>query len=97
MSRSAELTKGNRWPVFGVVVVLWLIQFLAVLGIGALVGVSIFANQSSPEEPVFAVIIVTLFQALTAGILAVGSAVVYHGLRIIKEGEDMNQIAAVFD
>ena len=87
MTRSATLTRGHRWKLFGVMIVMaiigafgsGLIEALAA-GAGAIIGV------------VAALIWTALFGAYGA-ILVV---VIYHDLRVAKEGVDTDQIAAVF-
>lgn len=91
--RSMELTKGNRWRVLGVLAVLVVIfavigfvvsfvtNILAAIGLGLTLG--IIANY--------------IVSALTTAIGAVAAAVLYHDLRIAKEGVSTDQIAAVFD
>ncbi|HWI29647.1 MAG TPA: hypothetical protein VN668_21915 [Stellaceae bacterium] len=87
--RSVELTKGNRWRVFGIVIVLYvanvlgqaLVRFL-LLAIGgpALSGIGAF-----------------LWTVLMGAYWAIAVAVIYHDLRAAREGVDIERIAAVFD
>lgn len=87
MSRSAELTKGHRWRVFGMILLIILIQ--AVIG---LVLAALLRGAGSLAEE----ILTMAWNTLTMAFSAVVCAVVYHDLRILKEGVDIEQIAAVF-
>jgi hypothetical protein len=89
LTRSAELTKGNRWRIFGIMVVIYaasdLVQIvvqLVLLSIGGTI-VSVIG--------VFAWI--SFFQAFNSIVIAV----VYHDLRVAREGVDIDHIAAAFD
>jgi hypothetical protein len=89
LGRSSELTKGHRWKIFGLMLLLILISavisplidvaFLAVAGLAATFVVSLIWN------------------ALWGAFYAIAVVVAYHDLRAAKEGIDIEQIAAVFD
>ncbi len=87
LSRSADLTSGYRWTVFGVVFGLGILQFLAQLLVGALVAFSLGALLAAT---VVSTIIFT-------GLQATAPALVYYHLRKAKESIDVEEIAAVFD
>ena len=99
LSRSSQLTKGHRWSVFGiffiVMVIIYGVSFLVTIAFG----VSIVAmDPMATEGPGITFVIVNiLLQALTSAFMAVTSAVIYHDLRIEKDGIDVEQIARVFD
>lgn len=85
LERSAKLTEGYRWHVFGVVAALvginWITnQITAVLGTG---GVPLMIS--------------TAISAFTTALSATAAAVVYYQLRSVKEAVDIDQIATVFD
>ena len=89
VGRSAALTKGYRWRVFG----LW-ISFMIVLGIVQSVSVGI----GSAIGGVFvAQLILLLWNAIYIAFSATLVVVTYRDLRVAKEGVDTDQIAAVFD
>jgi hypothetical protein len=89
VGRSAALTKGYRWRVFG----LW-ISFMIVLGIVQSVSVGI----GSAIGGVFvARLILLLWNAIYIAFSATLVVVTYRDLRVAKEGVDTDQIAAVFD
>lgn len=92
VKRSAELTKGNRWRVFA----LLLIFYLAMMGIGwglTFAGLPLMR----PDGTVFAAVAQFIWSGVTTAIFAVFGAVLYHDLRVAKEGVNTAQIAAVFD
>ncbi|NIA71819.1 hypothetical protein HBA54_24795 [Pelagibius litoralis] len=91
--RSMELTKGNRWRVLGILIILFVI--LAVIGmvIGAVTGfVAVMGTGLG-----LVAIVNYVISALSSAVVAVAVAVLYHDLRIAKEGVSTEQIAAVFD
>ena len=89
LRRSRELTKGYRWKVFA----LGLLLVVVNLG-GSVVASSLTALAGNP-------IVGLTGQLIWTGIAAAFSAVVftvtYYDLRVIKEGVDIDQVAAVFD
>jgi len=98
LSRSAELTKGHRWQIFGLVLLLGVLTGIAgalVAGVVAvIVGGLTMDLQSSTIVSVLADLAITAF---FAALWAVVAAVSYHDLRIVKEGVGTEEIAAVFD
>lgn len=92
VKRSAELTKGNRWRVFAVL----LIFYAAMMGVGwglTFVGLPLM----QPDGTVFSALLQFIWSGVVTAIFAVFGAVLYHDLRIAKEGVNTAQIAAVFD
>ncbi len=86
LSRSALLTKGCRWQIFGlfalVLVAGILVQFpMALVGRLTLLGALFHFSWE---------VLATAFGAVLA-------AVVYHDLRVAKEGMDVDNLANVFD
>lgn len=96
LSRSAELTKGNRWRIFGMLLVLALISFVISLILGA-IAVAVGFGAGGEAFEWLAWVLNVFLEAVFAALFAVASAVVYHDLRVAKEGADVEQIAAVFD
>ena len=90
LRRSAELTKGKRWQVFGIIMIILL---LAVVVASIMAAIIDAATQSPTVVSLISWVVTALFTALSA----VVSAVSYHDLRIAKEGVGTEQIAAVFD
>jgi hypothetical protein len=89
MSRSKQLTKGHRWKIFG----LWLLAVFVsgilqsvLIGLAGLIG-----------GPILALIVFLAWSAIFGAFYAIMVVVIYHDLRVTKEGVDTDQIAAVFD
>jgi uncharacterized membrane protein len=89
MARSSELTKGHRWSIFGMWVLIAIVSGImtavvkAVLGLTGSTGLVISGTLA--------------WTALAAAFGAVFAIVTYHDLRVAKEGIDVRQLVAVFD
>jgi hypothetical protein len=106
MARSAELTKGHRWSIFGLMVVvgivMWLVSAVGMaigFGVNSALGLSgdgpagFVAGIKSPVVIGFNVLI----GSLVFMVAAVGVASLYYELRSLKEGVSATDLAAVFD
>jgi hypothetical protein len=104
LKRSRMLTKGHRWKIFGIFVLLSLI-----FGVGEGV-VSVVATGGLPSGPPATVsvsiptgltsvadIVNLLWNVVSTAFYAIFIVVTYHDLRVAKEGIDTDQIAAVFE
>jgi len=87
LSRSAELTEGHRWKVFGMLLVTVII---------ALVGVALVKVAEVSLGLAAGIVVRTIWNALFGAFCAILAVVTYHDLRVAKEGVDTDQIAAVF-
>ena len=88
LRRSQELTKGHRWKIFGLLLVLvlpGLIDHLLELVLSATAGATA------------ATIGHAIWSTAASAFSAVVGAVTYYELRAAKEGIDIEQIASVFD
>jgi hypothetical protein len=89
LGRSSEITKGHRWKIFGMVLLLIIVAAI----VGGIIGVLLGLTGSS--------ILVTLGTLAWTGVwgafYAIFGVVTYHDLRVAKEGVDTDQIASVFD
>lgn len=92
-SRSWELTKGYRWPVLGILLILLVILIGFSLVIGGVAGAVVFAM----DNLTLLVIVNYVISAISGALMSVAIAVLYHDLRVAKEGVSTAQIAAVFD
>ncbi len=101
LGRSADLTRGRRWPIFGLLLVFAIgssvlstvLQNLANLGTAGLV---------HTLNPIFAtltghLIVAPLIRTISAVVGAVGAASIYYELRSTREGIGPEALAAVFD
>jgi hypothetical protein len=89
LKRSAELTRGNRWKIFGLLVLLMVA--------GALVSGLIQLALVPLGGAIVALIGKLIVNAFWAAFSSVIVAVTYHDLRVAKEGIDIEQIVSVFD
>ena len=90
LSRSAELTRGYRWKVFGLIVLLYVILAALIVGVSLLM--FLFEENITLQNALF-MSVIALYYVLPGVIGTVG----YHELRLVKEGIGVNEIAAVFD
>lgn len=93
-NRSTQMTKGFRWRIFALLIL--------VLGFGVGMGMLIgglgnAAAFASPDQFAGQATVEWIIGGLMTAFSAVIAAVSYHDLRIEKEGLDTNQIASVFD
>jgi hypothetical protein len=89
IGRSRALTKGFRWLIF--------VLFLIVAVVGGIVNVTISQVGALMLGPVLAALVAFPFGSVVGSFASVLSIVVYHDLRVAKEGIDTDSIAAVFD
>ncbi len=98
--RAGALTRGNRWRIFGLVVIIWII----VVVIGAVVGaVTVSAAlQGDGLDPValamnpIQIALSLLVSTITAAIASTGIAVLYVELRRAREGTGPEWLADIF-
>ena len=97
LGRSADLTKGYRWPIIGVMILIaivaMIINFIAMFVVG-LVMVPLAGGGAGMLVGVLGLGILT---SITNGLAAIQLSLVYARLREIKEGASVRDIAAVFD
>jgi len=86
--RSRDLTKGHRWKVFGVVLLLLLLSLVV-----PLLELALSAVGGETSAVVGDLISIAIVGATSSVIIAV----TYHDLRAAKEATDIEQTAAVFD
>jgi hypothetical protein len=89
MGRSARLTKGHRWKVFGIWLAMTIVTVIAqsiLVGVARAIGGTVLALVAS-----------LLWGAVYGAFYAILVVVTYHDLRVAKEGVNTDQIASVFD
>src|SRR5215467_14168532 len=89
MRRSRELTKGHRWKIFGLMILMIIISAVA----GSTIQAAFTAMGGTP----LALVGDVLWNGVWGAFYAIAVVVTYHDLRAAKEGIDIDQIAAVFD
>lgn len=100
LKRSASLTKGHRWRVFGIVVVITVAMLVAsgIVQAPFAAGIVNAGPDMLTSGPFIAAnILGLLVNAFFTALSAVATAVAYHDLRAVKEGFDIDQFASVFD
>jgi hypothetical protein len=88
LGRSARLTKGHRWKIFGIVILVWFPLPATTAMLGAAMS---FLGPTLQHfgQFVLGVAWITGFNSVLT--------VIFHDLRVAKEGVDIGQIASVFD
>ena len=87
--RSRSLTRGYRWPIFGLFLIL-------TIGYSMLcIAASLLGEATLP--PMLGLIIPVVFQIGLTTLVSVLVAVAYFRLRFLKEGAGLDHIAAVFE
>jgi hypothetical protein len=89
MGRSSELTKGHRWSIFG----MWVLIAIA-SGVMSAVLKGVLGLTGSSGLVISGTLAWT---ALAGAFAAVFAIVTYHDLRVAKEGIDTRHIVSVFD
>ncbi len=90
LGRSQELTAGHRWPILGLLLLRFLVQFAAGVMIGFIV---VMMPNAEMMITVGAQVVGVFVGAWHASVAAVS----YYYLRSIKEMIDVDEIASVFD
>jgi uncharacterized membrane protein len=96
MGRSAELTRGHRWPIFGLVIIFFLAEIAFSAVVGVFTGVAALTAAAAATTVTLASIVNWLVSAIVTMFSAVGIASIYYELRSSKEGIGPEHLAAVF-
>jgi uncharacterized membrane protein YbhN (UPF0104 family) len=89
MGRSSDLTRGYRWPIFGLILIVGIISLV-------LSSLVTYLLAMAGGRPISWVINFG-WQVVSTAFGGVLVAVIYHNLRVAKEGVDVSKIANVFD
>jgi hypothetical protein len=92
IARSGGLTRGSRFGIFLVIVVLWILQVVINLVLTRTFGRGVNGLSETGQW-----IEMGISSLLTGTLGAVASAVVYNELRVSREGASVADIAKVFD
>jgi len=95
MSRSRALTKGSRWRLLGLFLVVAIGTIVVTMILSMIVGMVMLLL--GPVGSIISTIFDVAMQVFTTVFLAIVLAVTYHDLRVAKEGVSTAQLAAVFD
>lgn len=91
LSRSASLTKGNRWALLGLLVILIVVIIALQFGLGLL-----FAILASMFGTFGALVAMALVSSVSSVAFSIVAAVSYVELRLVKEGTDVKELAEIF-
>lgn len=90
MDRSAELTRGNRWSIFGLFALIFTATVLLAMGVGFGVAGATGDRALTRVATAFITFIPQTFESIMC-------AVLYYDLRAAKEGVTVDSLANVFD
>lgn len=88
MRRSTQLTKGHRWKVFGLILLLVIISAV----VSPLIEFGLAAISTT-----LSLVGTLIWNGIWGAFYAIAVVVTYHDLRVAKEGINIEQIASVFD
>jgi len=91
LQRSRDLTKGSRWAIFAIALVVGILSVVVL----ALAGLAAALVQFLPQP--IPLVVATVVVALVSTLGACASAVAYHDLRIAKEGVATEDLVKVFE
>jgi hypothetical protein len=92
MGRSAELTRGHRWAIFGVLIVFGLIS----IGLSIVLGLVTATAGATGSGQMVAVVMSAITGMISLVLTSAASASIYSELRTIKDGVGAEHLAAVF-
>lgn len=96
MGRSADLTEGSRWPIFGLVLLYIVPALLIYFGFGLLIQTTgLIYAQDIPGAATMIGLAAAIDMA-TGLVGAAGAAAIYIELRRVKEGVGVEELAQVF-
>ena len=87
MRRSRELTRGHRWKLFEIFVLLIILDVVA----SSLLGLVVAGVGAIPSA-----VVTWVWMAVYTAFSAIVAITAYHDLRVLKDGVDTQQIAAGF-
>ena len=90
LGRSAQLTDGYKGQIFGLALILFILQSVAL-------AVVVMVSNTVLTDAVVAFVVVQLCGAVLSGIWATAVAVTYHDLRVLSEGVDTQVVSRVFE
>ena len=96
MGRSADLTKGRRWAIFGLVIAYVLAVVVIEIALAAVSGASLAAFATTLNSGIYATVLTPLMTAAILPISAVGLTSIYYELRATRDGFGADSTAEVF-
>jgi hypothetical protein len=98
MARSRALTRGSRWRIFLLVILIWILSMM-VSGVTGAIGATTtsFDGTSVIQNPIVSGLASALGSTVTGLVTTVLVAALYVELREVKEGAATADLATVFD
>ncbi|MDZ4376335.1 MAG: YciC family protein [Phenylobacterium sp.] len=102
LKRSRDLTRGNRWRIFGLFVVLFLLLMVLGVIVATVVGVTALTNPAALQDPALSmnpiyIALNVLQQIISTVIGAALISVLYVELRKAKDGLGSRELADIFN
>ncbi len=98
LGRSSELARDNRWRIFWLLVIWFVLNYALQFAFGSVIGLLSGALMQLGESAFWVYLaIFGIYSAIGAMIPAAGSAALYTELRTIKEGASTEDLAKLFD
>jgi hypothetical protein len=98
ISRSWRLTRGHRWPIFGLILIVFVGFIVAVIVLGALLGLAQpLLPKGLTTDQVDNVVLTPVLLMFFQTFLAVGATAIYWELPSTKTGGSADSTAAIFD
>jgi hypothetical protein len=101
LARSAKLTKGSRWPIFGLMLLFYLAYFAASLLVGLVIGLNwTLLSQVAPKgwgtNGFSDIIAVPFTQMVLEVFVGAGAASIYWELKLVRESGGAEAVSRVF-
>jgi hypothetical protein len=96
LGRSAELTRGHRWILFGIILLISVATFVSNLVLRLVVGQPVFGAAAN-GSPIVNLVVAPLSATFWAAVMAAVVASIYFELRMLKDGVTAEGLAAIFD
>lgn len=97
LKRSAALTKEFRWPIVGLLVVIWVCMLIIGAIFGAVLGLAIYGLGDGIMGVLIMIVVVSIINGFTYSLAGISTSLIYARLREIKEGVGVDQLASVFE
>jgi MFS family permease len=97
MGRSAVLTRGQRWPIFGLLIIYLIAAGIISAVFSVVVSAAAISVSPGAHQPALQLIAQPLVSVVTKLISSAGIASIYYELRSTREGIGPEALAAVFD
>jgi hypothetical protein len=92
LERSRELTRGHRWQILGLNLVVAILTIVL-----SVIASAMMATLLGSDETMLAQVLGLIWSTLRTALCAIVGVVTYRDLRVAKEGVDTSHIAAVFE